>query len=349
MVRNDLILYKGRILLIQGSVMTHKVIREFHESYVGGHSGIDRTFNRISKKIWWIDMMKDIRKYVREWIICQKIKPINQRSSGLLMPLPIPPSVWEDLSVDFIKDLPKVENKTVIIVVVDRLSKSCHLGALPINYNASMVANFFVKEIIRLHGYPSYIISDRDKVFLSRFWKELNKLCGTKLSFTSAYHPQSDGQTEVVNRGIEIYLRSLVHEDPKKWLKLLHWAELWFNTNFNAYLGQTPFKTLFGREAPLIPQYEAENSPVEAVEGIMQDRAKALEAVKRNLDKAQKRMKQNADKQRKEVEFSVGDMVFVKLQPYRQLSAAIRLHNKLCQRFLAHSRSRKKLAVWHTN
>ena len=260
------------------------------------------------------------------------------------MPLPIPPSVWEDLSVDFITGLPKVENKTVIIVVVDRLSKSCHLGALPTNYNASMVADFFVKEIIRLHGYPNSIVSDRDKVFLSRFWKELNKLCGTKLNFTSAYHPQSDGQTEVVNRGIEMYLRSLAHEDPKKWLRLLPWAELWFNTNYNASLGQTPFKTLFGREAPLIPHFEIENSPVEAIEGSMQDRAEALEAVKRNLDKAQKRMKQNADKHMKEVEFSVGDMVLVKLQPYRQLSVAFRLHNKLCQRFFEPFKIEEKIS-----
>lgn len=88
------------------------------------------------------------------------------------MPLPIPPSMWHDLPVDFITHLPKVQNKTMIIVVVNRLSKSCHLGALPSNYNAQMVAEFFVKEIIRLHGYPNSIVSDRDKIFTSRLWNK---------------------------------------------------------------------------------------------------------------------------------------------------------------------------------
>lgn len=184
-------------------------------------------------------MMKNIRNYVKECIICQKVKPINQKSSGFLMPLPIPPSVWEDLSVDFITRFPKVQSKSVIIVVVDRLPKSCHLGVLPTNYNASMVVDFFVKEIIRLHGYPSSIVSDKDNIFLSRFWKKVNKLCGTKHNFTYAYHPQSDSQTKVVNRGIEMYLKSLAHEDPKKWLRILTWAELWFNTNYNTSLSHT--------------------------------------------------------------------------------------------------------------
>jgi len=97
------------------------------------------------------------------------MKPHNQNSFRLLMPLPIPPSVWHDLSVDFITNLPKVWNKTVIIVVVDRLSKSCHLEALPTNYTDSMVAEFFVQEVVRLHGYPNSIVSDRDRVFLSKF------------------------------------------------------------------------------------------------------------------------------------------------------------------------------------
>lgn len=96
-----------------------------------------------------------------------------------------------------------------------------------------MVANYFVQEIIRLHGIPASIVSDRDKVFTSNFWKEINRLSGTTLKLSSAYHPETDGQTEVVNRGIEMFLRCLVYDQPKKWLQLLPWAELWHNSTFN--------------------------------------------------------------------------------------------------------------------
>lgn len=334
--------YKGKFYIVSDSEFIPKILKEFHDGYVGGHSGIDRTITRISINFWWKNMVKDIRHYVRNYVICQKIKSINQRQGGLLMPMPIPPSVWHDLSVDFITSLPKVQNKSVIIVVVDRLSKGCHLGALPANYNASMVAEFFVKEIIRLHGYPNSIVSDRDKVFTSRFWKELNKLSGTKLNFTSAFHPQSDGQTEVVNRGIEMYLRALTHEDSKKWLQLLPWAEFWFNTNFNASTGQTPFKILFGKDPPMLPQFIPSDSTIEAVEGNLQVRIEAIDAVKLNLSKAQARMKKLADRNRKEIEFEEGNLVLVKLQPYRQLSIATRLHNKLSFKFFGPFKIKKK-------
>lgn len=179
-IRDGLVLYKDKFFILPNSVFVVKLLKEFHDCYVGDHSGVDRTFNRISHHFWWKGMMKDTREYVGKCVTCQMIKPVNQKPSGLLMPLPIPPSTWHDLSIDFITNLPKVQNKTIIILVVERLSKSCHQGALPTNYNAQMVAEFFVQKVIRLHGYPNSLVSAGDKVFTSRFWRELNRLCGTK-------------------------------------------------------------------------------------------------------------------------------------------------------------------------
>ncbi|KAL6347245.1 hypothetical protein AAG906_013681 [Vitis piasezkii] len=155
---------------------------------------------------------------------------------AILLPLPIPCQVWDDITMDFIDGLPRSDGKTSIMVVVDRLSKSAHFIAIAHPYTAKTIANKFVEGVVKLHGMPRSIISDRDPVFISNFWQEFLKLSGTKLRMTSAYHPQSDGQTEVVNRCIEQYLRCFVHHKPRHWNSLLPWAEYWYNTTYHSSL-----------------------------------------------------------------------------------------------------------------
>jgi len=134
-------------------------------------------------------------------------------------------AVWEDISLDFITGLPSFQSYSVILVVVDRFSKAAHFGMLPTNFSAVKVVELFASMVCKLHGMPKSIISDRDPLFMSNFWKELFQMSGTKLRMSSAYHPQSDGQTEAVNKVLEQYLRAFVHVEPKLWGKYLHWAE----------------------------------------------------------------------------------------------------------------------------
>lgn len=132
----------------------------------------------------------------------------------------------------------------VIMVVVDRLSKYAHFAALKLGFTSAQVAEKFFDIVVKLHGLPATIVSDRDKVFTSSFWRHLFRLQGTTLHMSSAYHPQTDGQTEAVNKCLEMYLRCIVYENPRAWVNCLGWAEFWYNTATHTSTGMTPFKAV---------------------------------------------------------------------------------------------------------
>jgi len=148
----------------------------------------------------------------------------------------VPQGVWTDIALDFVEALPRVRGKSVILTVVDRFSKYCHFIPLSHPYSAESVAQAFFADIVRLHGVPQSIVSDRDTVFTSNFWRELMRLVGTKLHMTTAFHPQSDGQSESANRVIIMYLRCLTGDRPRQWLQWLPWAEYVFNTAYQTSL-----------------------------------------------------------------------------------------------------------------
>jgi hypothetical protein len=148
--------------------------------------------------------------------------------------------------MDFVEGLPNSQGKPVIYVVVDCLSKSAHFMALKHPYLAITVAQEFFGHIFKLHGMPTSIVCDRDPTFTSTFWKELFRLQGTKFNFSSTYHPQTDGQTEVVNRTLEMYLRCFTGDKPKDWVKWLPWVEFTYNTSWHSSTGRTPFEVVYG-------------------------------------------------------------------------------------------------------
>jgi len=265
--------------------------------------------------------------------MCQRGKYQTLAPAGLLQPLPIPSQVWSDISMDFITGLPKSRGKDTILVVVDRLTKYAHFIGLCHPFTAKDVAQIFISEVVKLHGFPSSIVTDRDQVFLSNFWHEMFKQAGTKLKYSTAYHPQSDGQTKVINRCLETYLRCFVGSHPKQWFLWLSWAEFWFNTNYNSSTKMTPFKALYGQDPPFLFHGATFSSKVEEVNNLTTDKDLMLDKLKSNLIQAQQRMKHQADKKRREVEFQVGDWVYLKIQPYHLKSLAKKRNEKLGPRF----------------
>lgn len=153
------------------------------------------------------------------------MKDLVKQPAGLLQPIPVPDMVFEEITMDFITCLPSSKGKATIITMVDRLSKYAYFIALPSTFTAQTMAIAFVSEVIRLHGLPKVIVTDRDPRFMNYFWKEIHRLQGTTLSMSTTYHPQTDGQSEALNRCVEQYLRCFVVDSPYEWLPLLTWAE----------------------------------------------------------------------------------------------------------------------------
>ncbi|PWA47683.1 hypothetical protein CTI12_AA343190 [Artemisia annua] len=281
--------------------------------------------------------MRKMRKQVKQWIkecdICQRCKPDLAAYPCLLQPLPIPDLIWSSISMDFVEGLPKSQGKNVIFVVVDRLSKYAHFMALTHPFTATTVAQVFLDNIYKLHGLPNTIVSDRDKIFLSTFWKELFKLLQVKLHMSSAYHPQSDGQTKVVNRCLECYLRCMCGEQPKQWAKWLSLAEWWYNTNHHSSINTTPFEVVYGHKPPLHVPYVGGDRIVEVVDRTLTAREATIDKLKFHLKRAQDRMKSHADKGRTDRTYEVGDWVYVKLQPHRQVTMRKDKYSKLSPRY----------------
>jgi len=191
-------------------------------------------------------MRRDIKNFIRECDVCQQNKSENICPAGLLQPLLIPTRVWTDISMDFVEGLPPSQGHSVILVVVDRLSKSSHFISLAHPYTAAKVAQLFIQNILKLHGMLQSIVSDRDLTFTSAFWAELFRLQGTSLKLSTSYHPQTDGQTEIVNKCLETYLRCFTQDSPKRWTYWLLWAEYNYNSTWHSAIRMTPYEAVYG-------------------------------------------------------------------------------------------------------
>ncbi|CAL0299324.1 unnamed protein product [Lupinus luteus] len=235
--------------------------------------------------------------------------------------------------MDFIEGLPVSYGKQVIFVVVDRLSKAAHFVPLAHPYTAATVAQAFLDNVFKLHGYPASITSDRDPIFISKFWQDLFALQGVQLQLSSAYHPQTDGQSEVVNRCLETYLRCMCSDTPQQWLKWLSLAEWWYNTTFHTSIKATPYEIVYGQPPSVYLPYLPGESKVELVDRSLHKRDEMLKLLKFHLQRAQQRMKHMADKHRSDRQFVAGDWVYVKLHPYRQISVTNRSNAKLAPKF----------------
>lgn len=231
------------------------------------------------------------------------------------------------------KGLPTSHGFDCILVVVDLFSKYSHFIGLKHPFTALSVAKQFMLHIYKLHGLPHAIVSNRDKIFTSMLWQELFRLAGVELRMSSAYHPQSDGQTERVNQCMETFLRCFANAVPSKWHDWLHLAEFLYNTAWHSALNQSPFCVLYGQTPRQMGIDAASACLVSFLDDWFQQKALIQTLIQHHLACAKTRMKSQADKNRTKRSFDVGAWVYVKLQPYIQSSVAARSNQKLSYRF----------------
>ncbi|XP_061993942.1 uncharacterized protein LOC133711877 [Rosa rugosa] len=332
---NNNLYYKGRMFVPLIHSWRDKVLNECHAGLVGGHSGYLRTYKRVTRTFMWPGVKKFVKKWVAECDVCQRNHYEAILPPGLLLPLAIPERAWQGISMDFIEGLPNDQGKSVLWVIVDRFSKYVHFIPISHPYTAKTIAELFVKEIFRLHGMPEAIVTNRDPIFLSQFWEAFFKMQGTKLHRSTAYHPESDGQTENLNRTVEQYLRCMITEKDGSWVSLIPWAEFWYNSTYHSAIQMSPFEALYGYPPPKVVPYLPNSTNVHDVDVdvALRDRDEILARLKLNLEQARARMKSYVDKHRTEREFEINDWVYLKLQSYKQQSVKCRHSNKLAPRF----------------
>ena len=256
----------------------------------------------------------------KKCVVCMMDKT-HGNNVGLYTPLPIPNMPWEEVSLDFVLGLPRTQrNKDLILVVVDRFSKMAHFLPCNKSNDSSYVADLYFKVIVRLHGIPKTMVSDRDSKFLSHFWRTMWRKLGTSLLFSTSYHPQTDGQTEVTNRSLGNLLRSYVGKNVKQWDLILPQIEFAYNKSMHRTVGKSPFEVVYGLQ-PIGPMELAPHPTVQQFSGDAEVRAKEIkklhEEVRLKIEKKNAKYEEQENRCRKYVEFEVGELVRVPLHKDR--------------------------------
>jgi len=310
-----LLFFRNQIFLPQTQDFCRRITIEFHDSPTGGHSRVKPTMSKVAASFYWPGLTRDTKEFIQHCSVYQQNKYLPQKPQGLIQPLPIPDQVSADIFMDFITHLPTSACHTVIWVICDRLSKYTHFLALPTHYTTQTLAQRFSTEICRLHGLPTSIVSNRDPIFTSTFWRNLFKAQGTTLRFSSSYHPQTDGQTEVLNRGLEVYLRCFASHHPHSWYRFLHLAELWYTTSYHSSIDTSPFHALYGRPPPTAINILHTPRTGTTILDLLHEHTIVIHHLKHNLHRNRQRMCAQTDNHRTELSFIVGEWVWLRLQP----------------------------------
>uniref|UniRef100_A0A8C6K7U4 Gypsy retrotransposon integrase-like protein 1 n=1 Tax=Nothobranchius furzeri TaxID=105023 RepID=A0A8C6K7U4_NOTFU len=239
-------------LYVPASVRS-QVIRWSHCSRFSCHPGVSRTIAFVRRYFWWPGLNKDVTSYVTACTTCIRSKNSHRPPAGLLQPLPVPARPWSHIALDFVTGLPISKGKSVVLTIVDRFSKACHLVPLSKLPSAATTARLLFLHVVRLHGIPSEILSDRGPQFIAKVWKDFCRSIGAEPCLSSGFHPQTNGQCERLNQEVEDTLRCLCADNPTSWSLHLPWVEYSHNTHVSAASGLSPFEASLGYQPPLLP------------------------------------------------------------------------------------------------
>jgi hypothetical protein len=311
---DSLMWYDGRAFVLPDRQQA--CVKQLHKSKLGGHPGIRKTLERVRQHYGFPGMKKVVESMVKDCEVCAKTKATRHKPYGLLEPLPTPERAWGSISMDFIVKLPSstVPDGTGVAydsiwVVVDRLTKWAYFIPWKETTTAEQLAYLFDRNIVSQHGLPDDITSDRDKLFTSKFWQALMKRLDIKSKLSTAFHPQTDGQTERLNQVIEQYLRCYVNFEQDNWVDLLPTAQLAYNSANTETTNVSPFFANYGfhpelRQGPAVevPRAAIRAERLQEMQGMLRD----------TLEFVRERMRVHYDKHRVEgPPLEEGDKVFL--------------------------------------
>ncbi|RYO77870.1 hypothetical protein DL764_010172 [Monosporascus ibericus] len=240
---------RDRLFVPDDDALKLQILHRSHSAAPAGHPGRFKTYDLLRRSYYWPRLSRDVATFVQGCHLCRRIKASKTSPTGFLDPLPVPFRPWNDVSVDYVGPLPPCERfghtYEYVLVVVDRLTKMRHFAPVT-DMSAKTLANAFISDVYRLHGTPATIISDRGTQFVSTFWKELSRRLGVTLRTSTAYHPQTDGQTEVVNAAMEQYLRGYCSFYQDDWVDWLPLAEFANNNHVSETTSVSPFFANYG-------------------------------------------------------------------------------------------------------
>ncbi|CUA73094.1 Transposon Ty3-G Gag-Pol polyprotein [Rhizoctonia solani] len=309
-LNEGLLWFKGKIFVPKNDKIQNLVLESRHDAHAAGHPGQFRTLELVSRTYWWPSMKKFVNSYVAHCETCIRSKPVNQLPVGLLKPLQIPERPWEHIAYDLIVGLPLSEGFDAILSVIDRFSKMAHFIPTHSTATSQDIANLFITYVWKLHGLPLSTVSDRGTVFHSKWMRHFYECLNIKPTFSTAYHPQTDSQTERVQQTAETYIRMFSNHQQDNWVSLLPLAEFSYNNNLQTATGKSPFEICSGYTPRLSVGHNPGNVP--HADDHTEFLRKGHEEVKAALILAQEKMKEFYDRRHREVpEMKVGDYAWL--------------------------------------
>ena len=326
--------FEKRICVPQDADIRKLILQEAHDSPYSIHPGNTKMYLDLRERFWWPSLKREIARYIATCDVCQRVKAEHQRPTGLLQPLPITDWKWDEIGMDFITRLPRTRSGyDSIWVVVDRLTKVAHFIPVKTTYTSAQLAKIYMSKIVCLHGVPRKVVSDRGTQFTSKFWRQLHESLGTRLEFSTAFHPQTDGQTERVNQILEDMLRACALDYGSSWDDNLPYAEFSYNNSYQASLKMAPFEVLYGRKCRTPLMWDEVGERQFFGPDLIKDAEEKVKLIRDRLKIAQSRQKSYADAKRKEVTYEVGDRAYLRVSPLRGIKR-FGIKGKLAPRFV---------------
>lgn len=309
---------QDRVCVPKGEIRTTLILK-FHNPPSEGHFGAYKTYYALADGFYWPKMFRDVNRFVKSCVACQRTKSLTKRTQDLLQPLPVPEDRWSSVSMDFVTGLPTTDQGCdAIMVVVDRFTKVAHFIPTTKTVTGEIAAKLFTDNIIRLHGLPQEIVSDKDLTFLSPFWKTIQASFGTELKFSTTNHPETDGQTERVNAILNRLLRTYVSNEHTSWQNFISAVEFSYNSSHQISIQTTPFMADLGRSPQIPNAYQP--SYLDAYSPKAEQLATKMKAIHRRTQdfivEAQADQEKYANRSRDRISYEVGDWILLHKDAY---------------------------------